>query len=94
MTKTEQSRPTLQLYLLAALASVYVLAWWALGNRTPQRAAAQITLAPAPPTVRIALPAGWHVAEQREPVRAVSRDVPTVRRVSAPRPRRIRTRSS
>ena len=56
MTTTERSRPSpsrtlgasnLRLSLAAFLATVYVLAWWLFGARTPARADADPALAPA-----------------------------------------------
>lgn len=40
--------PNLRLYLIALLASVYVLAWWAFGTRAPARSAELPLIDPVP----------------------------------------------
>lgn len=51
--KRSTGAPNLRLYLIACLASVYVLAWWAFGARVPTRAAERSRVAPGPaPTVQ------------------------------------------
>lgn len=84
-----------RLYLVAALAAVYLLAWTqtapepAASGRGPTTGAAvwldELPIAERP---TVSPPSGWRVAERGEQA------APTPRRVSSPRPPRVRTRSS
>lgn len=107
MTTTERTRaaparpagpPGLRLYLTAALALSYVVAWWTLDGGAGAPAPAPVPRAPSglatwyddlPPDARpaVRLPEGWQLATHTE---AAPRPV----RVAPARRGRIRTRSS
>lgn len=89
-TTIERPRPSparatgaanLRLYLLAVLAGVYLLAWWAFGSRAPAPSAE------LPPLAPVAGPRAPQHAPSLGPVSAPVRVAPA-------RPGRIRTRSS
>ena len=93
MTEARSGAREWRLYIVAAVAGVYILAW----NRITSRPKAE---APPPPRAvwldelpsalrpAIAPPAGWRVAGRAETI------APIPRRVPVANPPRIRTRSS
>ena len=107
MTTTD-TRPGkhLRIHLVTVLAAAYVVAWYALGSRSPRAtpSAAPAPVAPAPATVwygdlapaerpRVALPPGWSIASAT-PATTAATLTRTPQRVAPSRTRRIRTRSS
>lgn len=96
-----------RLYIASALAGVQLLAWWAVtgtssGSRTEEPTAptpraervAPVWIGDLPAGQRpaVAIPPGWRIATDPEPVAAVRPSPPRVRK--APARRRVRTRSS